>query len=104
MNNHVSRTRVNGISMTEMSMGMITHNQVRGALGVGIYCNDRSECMVERNTVVDTKSDSAGGDLSRRGFGVLASFGSAVDLRGNELASNPVPMGSVMNSELRATH
>ena len=104
MNNHVSRTRVNGISMTEMSMGMITHNQVRGALGVGIYCNDRSMCMVERNTVVDTKSDSAGGDRSRRGFGVLASFGSAVDLRGNELASNPVPMGSVMNSELRATH
>ena len=104
MNNHISRTRVNGISMTEMSMGMITHNQVRGALGVGIYCNDRSMCMVERNTVVDTKSDSAGGDRSRRGFGVLASFGSAVDLRGNELASNPVPMGSVMNSELRATH
>jgi len=101
MNNHVSRTRVNAISMTEMSMGMITHNEVRGALGVGIYCNDRSMCMVERNTVVDTKPDSAGGDRSRRGFGVLASFGSAVDLRGNELTANPVPMGSVMNSELR---
>ena len=101
MNNHVSRTRVNAISMTEMSMGMITHNEVREALGVGIYCNDRSMCMVERNTVVDTKSDSAGGDQSRRGFGVLASFGSEVDLRNNELSANPAPMGSVMNSELR---
>ncbi len=96
MNNHVSRTEVNGISMTEMSMGMISHNEVRGALGVGIYCNDRSMCMVERNTVVDTKSDSAGGDQSRRGFGVLASFSSEADLRGNELKSNPVPMGTVI--------
>jgi hypothetical protein len=102
--NTVSRTQMHGISMTEMSMGTIAHNEVRGALGVGIYCNDRSMCMVERNTVVDTKSDSAGGDQSRRGFGVLASFGSEADLRGNELKSNPVPMGSVTNSQIRATH
>ena len=39
-----------------------------------------------------------------RGFGVLASFQSEADLRGNELASNPVPMGSVTNSQIRATH
>ena len=102
--NTVSRTEVHGIAMTEMSMGMIMHNEVRGARGVGIYCNDRSMCMVERNTVVDTKSDSAGGDQSRRGFGILASFQSEADLRGNELAANPVPMGSVTNSLIRATH
>ena len=96
--------RCTGIAMTEMSMGMISHNEVRGARGVGIYCNDRSMCMVERNTVVDTKNDSAGGDDSRRGFGILASFQSEADLRGNELAANPVPMGSVTNSLIRATH
>jgi hypothetical protein len=103
-NNRVSRTSMRGISMTEMSMGMIAHNEVRGALGVGIFCNDRSMCMVERNTVVDTKSDSSSGNDSRRGFGVLASFGSEADLRGNELTANPVPMGSVTNSQIRATH
>jgi hypothetical protein len=102
--NLVSRTELHGIAMTEMSMGMIMHNEVRGARGVGIYCNDRSMCMIERNTVVDTKSDSAGGDQSRRGFGILASFQSEADLRGNELAANPVPMGSVTNSLIRATH
>jgi hypothetical protein len=102
--NIVSRTQMHGIAMTEMSMGMISQNEVRSALGVGIYCNDRSMCMVERNTVVDTKSDSAGGNQSRRGFGILASFGSEADLRGNELAANPVPMGSVTNSQIRATH
>jgi hypothetical protein len=102
--NEVSRTTMRGISMTEMSMGMIAHNEVRDARGVGILCNDRSMCMVERNTVVDTRADNAGGDGSRAGFGVLASFQSEADLRGNELAANPVPMGSVTNSELRATH
>jgi hypothetical protein len=102
--NLVTRTELHGIAMTEMSMGMIMHNEVRGARGVGIYCNDRSMCMVERNTVVDTKPDSAGGDQSRRGFGILASFQSEADLRGNELAANPVPMGSVTNSLIRATH
>jgi hypothetical protein len=103
-NNRVARTSMTAISMTEMSMGMIAHNEVRGARGVGILCNDRSMCMIERNTVVDTKADNAGGDSSRAGFGVLASFQSEADLRGNELAANPVPMGSVTNSELRATH
>ena len=44
------------------------------------------------------------GDQSRRGFGILASFQSEADLRGNELAANPVPMGSVTNSQIRATH
>jgi hypothetical protein len=102
--NLVSRTELHGIAMTEMSMGMIMHNEVRGARGVGIYCNDRSMCMVERNTVVDTKPDNAGGDQSRRGFGILASFQSEADLRGNELTANPVPMGSVTNSLIRATH
>ncbi len=90
--------------MTEMSMGTITHNEVRGSRGVGIYCNDRSMCMVERNTVVDTKNDSASGDRSRAGFGVLASFMSEADLRGNELAANPIPMGTVTQSLIRATH
>jgi hypothetical protein len=102
--NTVSRTQMHGIAMTEMSMGMIAHNQVRSALGVGIYCNDRSMCMIERNTVVDTQADDARGDDSRAGFGVLASFQSEADLRGNELTANPVPMGSVTNSEIRATH
>ena len=102
--NTVSRTRLHGIAMTEMSMGMISHNEVRGAHGVGIYCNDRSMCMVERNTVVDTRNDSGGGDDSRQGFGILASFQSEADLRGNKLAANPVPMGSVTNSLIRATH
>lgn len=102
--NQVSRTSVRGISMTEMSMGTIADNEVRGANGVGIFCNDRSICEVQRNTVVDTRSDAASGNRSAAGFGVLVSFQSQADLRDNELAANPVPMGAVTDSLIRRNH
>jgi nitrous oxidase accessory protein NosD len=98
VHNRVSRTQQRGISVTEMSMGTVMDNVVRGALGVGLYCNDRSMCMFERNTVVGTRDDSATGNLSRRGFGLLASFQSEAEVRDNQLAANPVPMGTVVDS------
>ncbi|HWB23239.1 MAG TPA: right-handed parallel beta-helix repeat-containing protein [Gaiellaceae bacterium] len=100
----VSGTELRGISVTEMSMGTVMDNEVSGALGIGIYCNDRSMCMIEHNTVLDTRADVASGNPTRRGFGVLASFQSQASLRGNQLSSNPVPMGAVINSEIAATH
>jgi parallel beta-helix repeat protein len=99
-NNRVARTSMTGISMTEMSMGAIERNTIRNANGVGIFCNDRSMCEVERNTVVDTKADGTE-NRSRGGIGVLASFQSEADMRDNELAANPVPIGAVMNSVIR---
>jgi hypothetical protein len=101
---HVSGTELRGISVDEMSMGTVMDSEVSGALGIGIYCNDRSTCMIEHNTVVGTRPDVASGNPTRRGFGVLASFQSLADLRGNQLASNPVPMGAVINSQIAATH
>ncbi len=99
--NRVSRTQLRAISMTEMSMGMIEHNEVHDALGVGIFCNDHSMCMVERNTVVDTRSDAASGNLWRLGFGVLASYSSEAELKDNSLGTNPRPAGAVLDSQLR---
>ncbi len=101
--NEVSRTQELGISVTEMSMGTVMDNEVRSALGVAIGCNDRSVCMIERNTVVGTRPDAASGNPSRRGVGVLASFQSEADLRDNALAANPVPTGAVTNSLIRST-
>ena len=82
-------------------MGTIEENDVRDALGVGIYCNDQSECDVRRNTVVGTRRDPSG-NLSRRGIGVLASFRSEAELSGNELADNPVPTGVETESVIRS--
>jgi parallel beta-helix repeat protein len=101
---HVSGTEEQGITVTEMSMGTVMENEVSGALGIGIYCNDRSTCMIEHNTVVGTRADIASGNPTRRGFGVLASFQSLAELRGNQIAANPVPMGAVINSEIAVTH
>ncbi len=104
MHDRVSGTEMRGISVDEMSMGTVMDSEVSGALGIGIYCNDRSLCMIEDNTVVGTRPDVASGNPTRRGFGVLASFQSEADLRGNQLASNPVPMGAVIDSAIAATH
>jgi len=87
--------------VTEMSMGMVMDNEVRDALGVGIYCNDRSMCMVEHNTVVDTRPDTASGNPSRRGVGVLASFQSEANLWQNELGANPVASSAIIDSQLQ---
>jgi Right handed beta helix region len=104
VHDRVSGTELRGISVTEMSMGTVMDSEVSGALGIGIYCNDRSMCMIEHNTVVGTKPDPASGNPTRAGFGVLASFQSEADLRGNQLSTNPVPMGAVINSQIAATH
>jgi len=102
VHNKISRTTMEGISVTEMSMGMVMDNDVRDALGVGIYCNDRSMCQIERNTVLDTRADPAGG-TSRGGVGVLASFQSQANLWDNELAANPVASSAIINSEVRSS-
>jgi Right handed beta helix region len=104
VHDRVSGTEMRGISVTEMSMGSVMDSTVSGALGIGIYCNDRSMCMIEHNTVVGTRPDNASGNPTRRGFGVLASFQSQADLRGNQLSTNPVPMGAVIDSQIRSTH
>lgn len=98
--NHVSRTTLRGIAMTEMSMGMIAENEVRDALGIGILCNDYSHCHIEQNVVVGTRPDHASQNLWRRGYGVLVSFGSDAELDDNRLGANPLPAGAVLDSEI----
>ena len=105
MDNRVSRTTGQAISVAEMSMGSATDNQIRDALGVGLSCDDQSMCMFEHNTVIGTRPDTASGDPSRRGIAVLASFYSEADLWQNRLLANPVAMGAVTSSRLsRRSH
>jgi hypothetical protein len=99
--NHVSRTTMMGISMTEMSMGMVQSNEVRNALGVGINCGDRSMCEIRKNVVIGTRSDAAGGNTTRAGFGVSVLFGAEAALAGNDLTKNAAPVGVFQNSAVR---
>ncbi len=89
MGNKVSRTTLRAIDMTEMSMGMIEDNEVTGARGVGIFCGDHSECMIDENTVVDTRADTTSNDLSRAGYGIVSHYGAITELGdGNTLLGN----------------
>jgi Right handed beta helix region len=101
--NRVSRTTGEAISVDEMSMGMAAHNTVRDALGVGLYCNDRSMCMFEDNTVVGTRADGSSGIRTRRGIAVLAGFQSEAHLWQNRLVANPVRESAITNSVIRTT-
>lgn len=101
--NIISRTGQQAIDVDEMSMGTASRNVIRDALGVGLYCNDRSMCMFDNNTVVGTRPDRSSGLRMQRGFGVLASFQSEADLWQNRLVANPVRAGRVLNSTLVTT-
>jgi nitrous oxidase accessory protein NosD len=103
MGNRVSRTTHQAISVDEMSMGMASHNAIRNALGVALYCGDRSMCMFDHNTVIATRPDTSSGLRNRRGFAVLADFQSEADLWQNRLVANPVTMGATGNAILRTT-
>jgi hypothetical protein len=73
--NRVRATSLRAIATTEMSMGLVRRNDVRGALGVGIFCGDYSECRIEENRVAKTRPDRASGDRSRLGYGIVAHYG-----------------------------
>jgi parallel beta-helix repeat protein len=92
--NHVSRTTLRGITMTEMSMGVVERNRVQDGLGVGIFCGDRSECTLSRNRVSGTRRDLTTDDRSRAGVGIVADFGSEATLGPNELGGNPQTAGA----------
>jgi hypothetical protein len=101
VHNRISRTQEQAISVAEMSMGTAMDNDIQDAVGVGLNCDDQSMCMFEHNVVVGTRDNSAGGNRSASGFGVLASFYSEAYLWDNQLSANPVPIGTVTSSLVR---
>ena len=70
VDDRVSGTQQQGIAVTEMSMGTVRQDEVSDALGIGIYCNDRSTCVIEHDTVVGTGVGRrvGSGNPTRRGF------------------------------------
>ncbi len=102
MGNQVSRTTGEAIAIDEMSMGMASRNTVRDAIGVALYCSDRSMCMFDHNTVIGTRPDVAGA-LTHRGVALLADFQSEADVWQNRFVANPVATFAVTNSIFRRT-
>jgi len=98
--NHVERTTLRAISMDEMSMGGIEDNTVSRANGVGIYCNDHSMCMVSGNSVTQTRADSAGGNRTRAGYGLVVDYEAEAELGENDFARNPARVGIFLGAQI----
>jgi hypothetical protein len=88
MHNHIGATSLRGITMGEMSMGAISHNDVLGAHGVGIICLDHSKCEIEHNTIVGTRADPTG-DSSRAGVAIEAHFFAKAKVKHNTVIASP---------------
>ena len=86
--NHIGATSLRGITMGEMSMGAINHNDVLGAHGVGIICLDHSECSIEYNMIVGTRTDPTG-DASRAGVAIEAHFFANAKVKNNTVVASP---------------
>ena len=86
--NRIGATSLRGITMGEMSMGAISHNDVLGAHGVGIICLDHSECEIEHNTIVGTRPDPSG-DASRAGVAIEAHFFAKAKVSHNTVVASP---------------
>jgi nitrous oxidase accessory protein NosD len=99
--NRVSATSYHGISMTEMSMGMIEKNEVVGAIGAGIACVDQSECMIEDNHVSGTRRDMTTPDLERQGgYGIVSDYKADAELSNNVLVGNAGRVGVFAGAEI----
>jgi len=95
--NRVQGTSLRGITISEMSMGEVRHNNVSGSRGVGVYCGDHSECEIEQNVVAGTTSDRSG-DRARVGIAIEANYYALAHLDDNVLVGNPRPTAAFSNS------
>jgi hypothetical protein len=100
--NHVTGTTLRALGLTEMSMVMVEDNDVQDALGVGIYCGDYSECMIEDNVVGGTRPDIASGDRTRMGFGLVAHSGAKAEIEDNQLSRNASPARAFLGARITA--
>jgi Right handed beta helix region len=101
--NHVSRTSMRGITMTEMSMGAIERNEVADVHGVGVYCGDRSMCDIERNSILGVSTERPG-DVLRGGVGILSFFEAEAVLDENEVAGSATETATFMNASITHKH
>ncbi len=98
--NRVSGTGLRAIAVTEMSMGNVEKNEVRSALGIGIFCGDYSMCEIDQNTVRDTRPDRASGNPTRAGYAIVAHYWANAEVGDNEIASSAAGIGSFINATI----
>ncbi len=101
-NNHVRRTTLRGITVTEMAMVEVEENTVEDVLGIGIYCGDYSMCGIRENSIRGVLPDRESSDRMREGYGIVSHYWAHVEVEDNDVSRSPYEMGEF--AEAYITH
>lgn len=96
--NVVRDATLRGITITEMSDGIVRDNDIVGVSGAGLYCGDMSRCEFTGNAVGSVASNGLG--TSGAGWGLLVTYHSSASESGNELAGDAGPVNVMLSSRL----
>ena len=92
--NHVRRTTLRGITVTEMAMVAVEGNTVEDALGIGILCSDYSMCDIRENSITRVHTDEESSDSMREGYGIVSHYWAHVQAEDNDVSRSPHKMGA----------
>ncbi|HEU4464732.1 MAG TPA: right-handed parallel beta-helix repeat-containing protein [Gemmatimonadota bacterium] len=92
--NHVRRTTLRGITVTEMAMVAVEGNTVEDALGIGILCSDYSMCDIRENSITRVHADEESSDSMREGYGIVSHYWAHVQAEDNDVSRSPHKMGA----------
>lgn len=71
-NNVVRDTTLRGVTVTEMSDGIVVGNAIEGATGAGLYCGDMSRCQFQDNIATQVAGDDDA--RSTAGWGLVVTY------------------------------
>jgi hypothetical protein len=91
--NHVRRTTLRGITVTEMAMVSVEGNTVEDALGIGILCSDYSMCDIRENSITGIRPDPDSSDSMREGYGIVSHYWAHAEVEDNDVSRSPYEMG-----------
>ena len=81
--NVVTDTTMRGITVTEMSDGVVTDNTVERAIGAGLYCGDMSRCQFQNNVATGVAASDDG--RSTEGWGLVVTYHAAASTENDVL-------------------
>lgn len=98
--NVVRGTGMRGISVNEMSMGMVEDNRVEDARGVGIYCGDYSHCRIVDNAILGMQPESGVENAMRYGYAIQAHFWARAKVGGNTIVRSPAGVAAFADARI----
>jgi nitrous oxidase accessory protein NosD len=98
--NHVRRTTLRGITVTEMAMVSVEENTVEDALGIGILCSDYSMCDIRENSITGIRADHNSSDSMREGYGIVSHYWAHAEVEDNEVSRSPYVMGEFSDASI----